>query len=125
MGNNVPGGVPPITPTAPHQSIQNTPLTPVVALRCSPRTTTPANATTIATRIPRVQFVPIDGGIQNRNFISQEVVNFLTKCIWANSPNVFTPSKLKSNSAPFCLDFAQVAMPMVHPMTGKTISSYK
>jgi hypothetical protein len=24
-----------------------------------------------------------------------------------------------------CLDYEQVAMPMVHPITGKTISSYK
>ncbi len=114
-----------ITPTAPRQSIPNTPLTPVVAPRHSPRTTTPANATTIATRIPWVRFVPINGGIQNRNFISQEAIDFLTECIWANSPNVFTPSKLRSNSAPSCLDFTQVAMPMVHPTTGETISSYK
>ncbi len=28
-------------------------------------------------------------------------------------------------SAPSCLDSKQVAMPMVHPTTGKTISSYK
>jgi hypothetical protein len=26
---------------------------------------------------------------------------------------------------PTCLDFEQVAMPIVHPVTGKTISSYK
>jgi hypothetical protein len=26
---------------------------------------------------------------------------------------------------PSCLDFEKVAMPMVHPVTGKTISSYK
>jgi hypothetical protein len=38
---------------------------------------------------------------------------------------MFTPNKLKTKSAPSFLDFAQVAMPMVHPMTGKTISSYK
>jgi hypothetical protein len=38
---------------------------------------------------------------------------------------MFTPNKLKMKSAPLCLDFAQVAMPMVHPTTGETISSYK
>jgi hypothetical protein len=38
---------------------------------------------------------------------------------------MFTPNKLKTKSAPSCLDFAQVAMPIVHPTTSKTISSYK
>ncbi len=55
-------------------------------------------------------------------------ITFLTKCIWANLPNIFTPTKLtSSNTAPSCLDFAQVAMPMamVHPTTDKTISSYQ
>jgi hypothetical protein len=28
-------------------------------------------------------------------------------------------------SMPTCLEYEQVAMPMVHPFTGKTISSYK
>jgi hypothetical protein len=63
--------------------------------------------------------------LQNRNIILQEAIHFLTKCLWANSPDVFTPAKLKSKIAPSCLDFAQIAMPMVHPTTGETISSYK
>jgi hypothetical protein len=35
------------------------------------------------------------------------------------------PIKLMPMSAPTCLDHKQVAMPMVHPITGETISSYK
>jgi hypothetical protein len=57
--------------------------------------------------------------------ISQEAINFLTKCVWSKSQDIFTPPKLQSKSTPSCLDFKQVAMPMVHPTTGKTINSYK
>jgi hypothetical protein len=45
--------------------------------------------------------------------------------VWAESPNIFTPKKMMPAATPTCLDFEQVAMPMVHPVTGKTISSYK
>jgi hypothetical protein len=75
--------------------------------------------------IPRVPFQPIPGGIQNSNVISQEAINFLTECIWAKSPNIFTPNKLMPAATPTCLDFEQVTMPVVHPVTGETISSYK
>jgi hypothetical protein len=64
--------------------------------------------------------------MQNSNVISQEGINFLNKCIWAKSPNIFTPKKLMPAATPTYLDFfVQVVMPMVHPVTGKTISSYK
>ena len=76
-------------------------------------------------RIPQVRFQPIPGRIQNSNVISQEAINFLTKCIWAKSPNIFTPKKLMPAATPTCLDFEQVAMPMVHLVIGETISSYK
>jgi hypothetical protein len=57
--------------------------------------------------------------------VSQEAINFLNKCIWANSPDIFTLNELRPKSTTACLDFNQVAMPMVHPTTGETISSYK
>jgi hypothetical protein len=63
--------------------------------------------------------------LHSRNFISQEAINFLTECVWANLLDICTPTKLKTKSAPSCLDFAQVLMPMIHPKTGKGISSYK
>jgi hypothetical protein len=63
--------------------------------------------------------------VQNRNFILQEAINFLTKCVWANSLDVCTPAKLKPKLTLSCLDLQHIAMPMVHPTMGKTISSYK
>jgi hypothetical protein len=39
--------------------------------------------------------------------------------------DIYMPPKLKMKTAPSCLDFAQIAMPMVHPTTGEAISSYK
>jgi hypothetical protein len=57
--------------------------------------------------------------------ISQEAINFLTKCVWAKSPDIFAPSKLKWKTTPTCLGFKHMAMPMVHPTMGETISSYK
>jgi hypothetical protein len=57
--------------------------------------------------------------------ISQEAINLLTECVWAKSPDIFAPSKIKSKTTPTCLGFEHVAMPMVHPTTGETISSYK
>ena len=71
----------------------------------------------VPTRLP--------GGLQNNNIISQEAINFLTECIWNNSPDICTPTKLKTKPSLVCLDLQQVAMPMVHPTTGETISSYK
>jgi hypothetical protein len=56
--------------------------------------------------------------------ISQEAITFLIECVWAYSPDIITQIKLTLNTAPSCLGFAKVAMPMVHP-TCKTISSYK
>jgi hypothetical protein len=57
--------------------------------------------------------------------ISQEAINFLSECMWANSLDIFTPSKLRQTAAPTCLDLKQVAMSMPPPKTGNTISSYK
>jgi hypothetical protein len=75
--------------------------------------------------IPRVRFENIPGGIRHAPMISQEAINFLTKCVWSKSPDIFKPSKQQSKSTASRLDFEQVAMPMVHPTTGETISSYK
>ncbi len=90
-----------------------------------PRTHKQSNLLTPVRIIPKVQFQPIPGGVRNLNVICQEAINFLTECIWAKSLNIFTPKKLMPASTPTCLDHEQVVMPMVHPITGKTISSYK
>jgi hypothetical protein len=74
--------------------------------------------------IPRVRFQTIPGGLRNSDNISQEAINFLTTCVWAQSPDIFTPKKLMPAAMPTCLDFEQVATQMMHPVTGKAISSY-
>jgi hypothetical protein len=63
--------------------------------------------------------------VQARNFITQEAINLLSNRVWANVTDVWTPTRLKPKPTQSCLDLQQVAMPMVHPTTGKFISSYK
>ena len=122
--NNILGSVPPIVPTQSQSPVPTVPAPSAQATPLGRSTRLGPNATPIVpTRIPCVRFIPIDGRIHQQNIISQEAINFLTEWVWAHSPDMFTPNKLKMKSAPLCLDFAQVAMPMVHPTTGKTISS--
>ncbi len=73
-----------------------------------------------------MHFVPIDGGLRNCNIISQEAIKFLPECVWADPPDIYTPTKLHPTAAPrAAFDFQKIAMPMIHPKTGETISSYK
>jgi hypothetical protein len=52
-------------------------------------------------------------------------MNFLTDEVWNNSPQHFTPKNLRPKEAATAANLEHLAMPMVHPMTGETISSYK
>ncbi len=105
-----------------HIEAPMTPAPPTTGPRRSPRQLTKPGTTTPQ----KVQFIPIGGGIRARNIISLEAVNFLTECVWEKSPDLYTPTKLWPNKGTTStLDFQQVAMPMVHPTTGETISSYK
>ena len=113
--NNTPGSVPAITRSSPRRP------NPIAVLP-PPSTTGPPRR---SSRIPRVKFAAVPGGLRARNLISQEAINYLTDSVWSNSPDVFMPDKLKPKHAPSCLDLAQVAMPMIHPTTGETITSYK
>jgi hypothetical protein len=72
--------------------------------------------------VPKVWHVLIPGGLQQSNFVSQEAIHFLTNCVWAKVPDIYAPNKLKPKHQG--LDLEQVAMPMVHPTTSETISSY-
>jgi hypothetical protein len=119
-------------PTAPGCLISNPPPTPIIAPQQSPRTANPnvvpanPNVVPAPTRIQHVHFVPVQrGGLHNRICISQEAITFLTKCAWENFPDICTLTKLKTKSVPSCLGFMQVVMTMIHPKTGKSISSYK
>ena len=122
--HNVPGSTPHIIYIGKRRRIEapKTPAPPTISPRKSPRKVAPTG-----TKTPqKVQFIPIEGGVRSRNIISQEAINFLTECVWAKSPDLYTPTKLRPNyGTTFTFDFQQVATPMVHPTTGETISSYK
>jgi hypothetical protein len=74
---------------------------------------------------PKVQLLPVDGGLHHNNIISQEAINYLSKYVWLNSPDIYMLTKLMPAWTLTCLDFEQVAKPMVHPLAGETISSHK
>ena len=124
--NNVQGTVPPITPTLPQHPVPTaTKATPV---RRSPRlgkTAQRIQDTRLPKRIPKVHFVPIAGRLCNHNIISQRAINFLTDEVWNNSPKLFTPTNLRRREDATAANWEQMAIPMVHPTMGETISSYK
>ncbi len=74
---------------------------------------------------PQGPFVPIAGRLRNHNIISQQAINFLTDEVWNNSPQLFTPTNLHPKKDAAAANLEHLAMPMVHPTTGDTISSYK
>jgi hypothetical protein len=57
--------------------------------------------------------------------ISQQAINFLTNEVWNNLPQHFTPNNLQPKEAATAANLKHLAMPMIHPTTGKMISSYK
>ncbi len=109
--NNIPGSSPPITCIPPRYPIP-------MPLASLPRRS-PCHAATLEW-VPQTCFFPIPDRLRQHNLISQEAINFLTKCAWSTLPASFTPQKLKPQRG---FNFNQVAMPMVHPSTGETISS--
>jgi hypothetical protein len=52
-------------------------------------------------------------------------MNVLTDEVWNNSPQHFTPKNLRPTEAATAVNLEHLAMPMIHPTTGETISSYK
>jgi hypothetical protein len=124
--NNVLGTVPPITPAIPRRpDPTDNAATPV---RRSPRLSKTAKriqATKLPKKIPKVRFVPIAGRLRNHNIISQQAINFLTDEVWNNLPQQFTPKYLRPKKIATAANLEHMAMPMIHPTTGETISSYK
>jgi hypothetical protein len=45
--------------------------------------------------------------------------------VWAKSADIFTPDKLHTMAVQTSFGYSQLTSPMVHPTTGKTISSCK
>ena len=62
--------------------------------------------------------------LQNASMISQEAINNLLMDDLHHDLNFFTPDNLRP-TATTDIGFEHLVMPMVHPVTGETISSYK
>jgi hypothetical protein len=124
--NNVPGTVPPITRVPQrHPPPTATEATPV---RQSPRLdkTAPRNHdANLPQKIAKVRFTPIAGCLRNHNIISQQVLNFLSDEVWNNSAPSYTPKNLRPKDNATAANLEHLVMPMIHPTTGETITSYK
>jgi hypothetical protein len=124
--NNVPGTVPPITRVPPwHPPPTATKATPV---RQSPRlgkTAPRIHDASLPQTIPKVRFASIAGHLRNHNIISQQSLNFLTNEVWNNSAPSYMPKNLRPKDNVTTANLKHLAMPMIHPTTGKTITSYK
>ena len=124
--NNIPGTVPPIMPAIPRRPIPTaTKATSVRQFPCLGKTVQHIQESRLPKRIPKVRFVPIAGRLQNHNMISQQAITFLTDEVCNNSPQHFTPTNLRPKEAATAANLEHLAMPMIHPTTGETISSYK
>jgi hypothetical protein len=79
----------------------------------------------IASPVAPAPYVPFPSGAQQR-IVTQHAINLLTtnKCMACNlafTPTTLLPLVVKQKSPPF----EHFSCPMVHPVTGETISSYK
>jgi hypothetical protein len=62
--------------------------------------------------------------LRNTRLISQDAIAHLLTTEQAKDELPFTPSNLRKYGSP-PQDLERYAMPMIHPITGKSISSYK
>jgi hypothetical protein len=70
----------------------------------------------------RIQVKPAKKFAHPHNIISQDAVNFSTNDVLTNSPEACAHLKLQLKTS---IDLQQITMPMVHPTTVETITSYK
>jgi hypothetical protein len=68
---------------------------------------------------------PIATRLHNLNIISQQALHLLANYVWDNSNPNFTPRNLRPQEQTNATNLEHLAMPMVHPTMGETISSYK
>jgi hypothetical protein len=70
-------------------------------------------------------YTPIPSGARQR-IMTQQGINVLTIQEQVSMSTIHTPRNLMKDSAtPLPIKFEHLASPMVHPITGKMISSYK
>jgi hypothetical protein len=61
-----------------------------------------------------------------QHLIAQQAINVSTICEMATADTIFTPRSLLPHAKPsHSPHFEHYASPIIHPVTGKTISSYK
>jgi hypothetical protein len=124
--NNVPGTDPPITRAPPWRPPPTaTKATPVRQSPWLGKTAQRIQNARLPKPIPKVQFVPIVGRLRNHSLISQEAINFLTDKVWNNLPPIYTPENLRPKENATDANLEHLAMPMIHPTTCETITSYK
>jgi hypothetical protein len=63
--------------------------------------------------------------LRNHKIISQEAINFLTSKVWNNLPPKYTPENLQLKETATAANLVYLGVPMTHPMTAETITSYK
>jgi hypothetical protein len=68
---------------------------------------------------------PIAARLHNHNIISQQALHILADNVWDNSNPNYTPRNLRPKEKTNASNLEHLAMPMVHPTTGETITSYK
>jgi hypothetical protein len=124
--DNVPGTIPSITRALPWRPPPTaTKATPVRQSPWLGKTAQCIHDTRLPQRIPKVRFVPIAGQLHNHNIISQHAINFLTNKVWNNLAPIHTPTTLQPKKKATATNLDHFAMPMIHPTTGETITSYK
>ncbi len=81
------------------------------------------------TRLPKPnhkpRYAPIATQLHNHNIISQQALHLLAKNVWDNSNPDFTPRNLRPQEQTNATNLEHLAMPMIHPTMGETITSYK
>jgi hypothetical protein len=117
--NNTPGGVPAImqdsSPTLKSPKPSASPTQ-----HQSKRLLTPHPS-------PIVTFTPVPGGVQaSTQLVSQQALKAMTINEALHAPDIFTPRPITCKSYKNMVpNNAHFMSPMVHPMTGETITSYK
>ncbi len=70
-------------------------------------------------------YAPIATRLHNHNIISQQALHLLANNVWDNSNPNFTPRNLRPQEQVNATNLEHLAMPMIHPTMGETITSYK
>jgi hypothetical protein len=125
--NNTPGAVPVITratSTVIHPNI----VTPLLTQKLTRLKKQMMYPTVEFTQGPLI--IPpysIPGGVRaSARLISQQALNAITMCEAINAPEAFTPQHFVCRAyEDQLLNYALFASPMIHPTTGKMITSYK